>query len=181
MNHLASILVSTAFLASCSTIGGGTATTTDRLEPYECGTVTRLHTFGGIFLASQPKKADLAHAKDGGVKTVINLRKDEEMPFDEREVVTSLGMTYVHLPFSGVAELTDSVFDRGRELLNTAARPLMMHCKSANRVGAIWLAWRVVDGGITFDAALAEAKTVGVKSPAYVEKAREYIAHHAAE
>ena len=39
----------------------------------------------------------------------------------------------------------------------------------------MWLPWRVLDGGLSYDEALAEAKTVGLKSPLYEEKAREYI------
>jgi hypothetical protein len=33
----------------------------------------------------------------------------------------------------------------------------------------------VLDGGLAYEAALAEAKTVGLKLPAYEEKARDYI------
>jgi hypothetical protein len=37
-------------------------------------------------------------------------------------------------------------------------RPLLLHCASANRVGAVWLAHRVLDGGLSYDAALREAE-----------------------
>ena len=152
------------------------AITTERLEPYECGTITRLHTLEGVFLASQPKPEDFEQAKNGGVRTVINLRHDQEIKeFDEQQVVTDLGLNYIALPWNGPDELTDSVFNQARELLNTAERPILLHCGSANRVGAVWLPWRALDGGLSYDEALAEAKTVGLKSPAYEEKARDYI------
>ncbi len=64
------------------------------LEPYECGTIKRLHTHDGIFVASQPAEADLKHASEAGVKTVINLRKDGEIDWDERAIVEGLDMTY---------------------------------------------------------------------------------------
>jgi uncharacterized protein (TIGR01244 family) len=153
------------------------AITTETLEPYTCGSIQRLHTYGGVFLASQPAPEDFAQAKAGGVRTVINLRRDDEQPgFDERAHVEGLGLAYAQVPFNSEAELTDAVFDRGRELLESAERPILLHCASANRVGALWLPWRVLDGGLSVEAALAEAKTVGLKSPAYEAKALDYIA-----
>jgi uncharacterized protein (TIGR01244 family) len=153
------------------------AITTESLEPYECGSITRMHTLGGVFLASQPQPDDFAQAKKGGVRTVINLRHESEIRgFDEKQVVESEGMTYINLPWNGLDELTDDVFDRSRELLGSAERPILLHCASANRVGAVWLPYRVLDGGLSWDAALAEAKTVGLKSSAeYEAKAKAYI------
>jgi uncharacterized protein (TIGR01244 family) len=155
------------------------AITTEKLEPYECGTITRLHTLGGVFLASQPKPEDIVQAKKGGVKTVINLRHAAEIKdFDEKQVVEAEGLAYLNFPFEGPAELTDAVFDTVREHLKTAVRPILLHCSSANRVGAVWLPYRVLDGGLSYDEALSEAKTVGLKSPDYEKKAREYIEKH---
>jgi uncharacterized protein (TIGR01244 family) len=146
------------------------------LEPYQCGDVQRIHTFQGIFLASQPTPVDFEHAQKGGIKTVVNLRHHSEVKdFDEAAVVTALGLTYVNLPWNGPDELSDAVFDRGRELLNTAERPLMMHCSSANRVGPIWIAWRILDGGATWEAAYAEAVQIGMRTPAYADKAKAYV------
>jgi uncharacterized protein (TIGR01244 family) len=151
--------------------------TTATLEPHACGSVARTHTLGDVFLASQPQPADFEQAHAGGIRTVINLRHDSEITdFDERATVTGLGMGYEHLPWNGPDELTDAVFDRARALLNTAERPILLHCGSANRVGALWLAWRALDGGLDVAAAEAEAKVVGLKTPAYLAKAKDYVA-----
>ncbi len=149
----------------------------EKLEPYQCGKVQRLHTLGGVFLASQPEKEDFTHAKEGGIKFVLNLREKDEMDWDEAELVESLGMEYVNVPFKSPKTLTDEVFAETRKLLsNEKKRPLLVHCASANRVGAVWLAHRVLDGGKSYDEALKEAKTVGLKLPAYEERAKDYIA-----
>ncbi len=149
---------------------------TEKLEPYECGKAQRLHTLAGVFLASQPHPEDFKLAKDVGIKTVVNLRKKEELEWDEQAHVKKLGMEYKHIPFQSPAELTDIVFDQIRKLLkDKTQRPLLLHCSSANRVGAVWLAHRVLDGGLPYDEALAEAKQVGLKLPAYEEKAKDYI------
>jgi uncharacterized protein (TIGR01244 family) len=149
----------------------------EKLEPYQCGKVQRLHTLGGIFLASQPEKDDFTHAKEGGIKTVLNLREKDEMDWDEAALVKSLGLEYVNIPFKAPATLTDDVFEATRKLLgDKEKRPLLVHCASANRVGAVWLAHRVLDDGKSYDEALKEAKTVGLKLPAYEEKTKDYIA-----
>lgn len=153
------------------------AITTSKLEPYECGEITRLHTYNGVFLASQPAAADFEQAKKGGVKTVINLRHaSENKDFDEKAVVEGLGLTYIHIPWNGVDELTDQRLDEMRQALKTAERPILLHCASANRVGAGWLAYRVLDEGLSVDAAREEAKVVGLVSPAYEARTLEYIA-----
>lgn len=149
----------------------------EALEPYECGSVTRLHTFEGIFLASQPAAADFEQASMGGIRTVINLRHDFEMPdMNEQEVVQGLGLNYVHVPWNGPEELTDEILDALRMELGQAERPILLHCASANRVGAVWLAHRMLDGGLSADEAKAEAKVVGLKSPAYEAKVLDYVA-----
>jgi hypothetical protein len=50
-----------------------------------------------------------------------------------------------------------------------------MHCHSGNRVGAIWLAWRVLDGGLAWDKALDEAHEVGLKTPAFETRVKDYV------
>ena len=76
-------------------------------------------------------------------------------------------MTYINVAWNGPADLADGdVFNHYRELLNEVERPVLLHCASANRVGTVWLPWRVIDQGIEFDEALAEAKAVGLRNPA---------------
>lgn len=148
----------------------------DTLEPYECGSITRLHTFGGIFLASQPSPEDLEQAKKGGVLTVINQRHAAEVTeFDERAIVESMGLRYENPAFNGPDELTPAILDTTLGLLRTAPRPLLLHCSSANRTGAVWFAYRALDGGLSLDDALAEARRVGLRSAAYEKIVRAYI------
>lgn len=148
-----------------------------KLEPAKCGSVKQLHAFDDIYLAGQPSEADFAEFKKRGVKAVLNLRTKEEMDFDEAKAVKGLGLEYHHVPIAGPDALTDENFDKLRKLLNEKQqRPLLLHCASANRVGAVWLAHRVLDGGQTYEDALAEAKTVGLKSPQMEAKAKGYIA-----
>jgi len=155
----------------------GAAARSEKLEPYSCGTVERLHTWNGIFAGSQPAPQDLRHAKENGIQTVLNLRPATEDPgFDEAALTKELGLEYHNVPFASPAQLTDDVFDQARALLrDESKRPMFFHCHSGNRVGAIWLAFRVLDGGLPWQAALEEAKDVGLKTPALELCAKEYI------
>lgn len=153
-----------------------------KLEPAKCGSVKQLHALGDIYLAGQPTAADFLEFKKRGVKSVLNLRTKEEMDFDEAKTIKSLGLEYHHVPIASPETLTDENFDKLLKLLNEKDQcPLLVHCASANRVGAVWLAHRVLDGGLTYDAALAEAKTVGLKAPAMEVKAKDYIAKQRAK
>ena len=154
------------------------ANETASVEPATCGSIKQLHTVGDIYLAGQPSKEDFALLKERGVKTIINLRLPQEMNrlgFDEKTVVEELGMTYAYLPWSGADQLTDERLDAMRQLLRESERPLMLHCASSNRVGAGWLAYRVLDEGVPAEQAVAEAKTIGMRTPAYESITLKYI------
>jgi uncharacterized protein (TIGR01244 family) len=142
----------------------------------ECCQAMNVHELGGVYLAGQPSPEGLVEARERGIRTVINLRTSGELAWDEKAVVQRLGMLYHHVPFRSADDLSDAVFQRVRSLLGDSGnRPVLLHCASANRVGAVWLAHRVLDHGLSFDAALAEARTVGLRNEAYVEKAKRYV------
>ena len=60
-----------------------------------------------------------------------------------------------------------------------ANRPMFIHCTAAIRVGGFWLIRRVMRDGMTFEAALEEARKVGLTQGPHLEEfAREYIRTH---
>lgn len=153
-----------------------------KLEPAKCGSVKQLHVLDDIYLAGQPTADDFKVFKERGVKSVLNLRTKEELDFDEAKVLKSLNLEYIHVPIATPDALTDENFDKLRKVLNNREeRPLLFHCASAQRVGAVWLAHRVLDDGLTYEAALKEAQTVGLKAPALEAKAKSYIAKQQAK
>jgi uncharacterized protein (TIGR01244 family) len=142
----------------------------------ELGATANAHEIGQVIVASQPAAADLALARQQGVRRIINLRYDTEPAgFDERAEVARLGIDYVNIPWAGPDELTDAVFDEARRLLRDSPRPLLLHCGSGSRAAAVWLPWRVLDDGADWNTALAEAHELGLASPAFEEKARAYV------
>lgn len=110
----------------------------------------------------QPDNELLAIARDAGVVAVIDLRgKDEQRGIDEPAAVEALGMRYVALP---VADESDVTYENA-ELLRSALRdidgPVMLHCLSGNRVGALF-ALQARQSGASVDEALAVGERAGL-------------------
>jgi protein tyrosine phosphatase (PTP) superfamily phosphohydrolase (DUF442 family) len=141
------------------------------------GSTRPAYQWGSIYLGGQPSEADFKIIGDLGVRTVIDLRMPGEINWNEAAVVQQDGMRYVALPFRTPEQLTPELLDQAlAELRDQSARPLLLHCASNNRCGAVWYAYRRLDGGLSPDAALAEAKTVGLRTITYLDPVRAYVA-----
>ncbi len=104
----------------------------------------------------QPTFDQLKKANELGFKTVINLRTDREQPSPAQESswVEELGMKYVHIPVAGAKGITlENAKALAVALLNPEDYPLIVHCKSGNRVGALFsLKAFYIDGKNTIEA-----------------------------
>ena len=168
------LLLSTATL--CLGQDRGVAATQEVAPPLvdsELGATRNVHRCGSLFLAGQPTADDFATLKERGVALVVTLREGDEAPW-EKSAAESAGLELVEVPFRAPDTLTDQVFDRVRNLLATD-KPTLLHCGSANRVGAVWMAHRVLDQGVELEVAVAEAKQVGLRNPGYEQRALHYI------
>lgn len=116
--------------------------------------------------------------KQDGFKSVINLRQASERGAnieESRARAEALGLKYIHIPFNG-ASPQDSTFDEFlTAIADTSNHPAFVHCGSANRVGAVWLAKRVLQDGWDTDRALQEARHIGLSSAALEKYALGYI------
>ena len=146
-----------------------------KLKPGSLGKIARVHTYDGYYLASQPSPHDFKEAAKRGVATVINLRYPRETDFDEHNIVTDLGMAYKQVSFDSPEDLTVRKLNEIRELLNDSKQPILLHCSSANRVGAAWLAYRVAETGESFQSALLEAKNIGLRTEGFIDVVRQYV------
>lgn len=159
--------------------GRAVALANQTVEPDICGKVQKLTRVGDVYLASQPSPADYRELKERGVQTVINLRNSAEEPgIDAASISKDLGLSYVNPAFSSPEQLGDRQFDETRAALNKAQGPVLLHCGTANRVGAMWLVWRVLDGGKDYQTALMEAKQIGLRSEKFEAKSADYIVRH---
>ena len=116
----------------------------------------------GISTAGQPDEAALKVFAERGYAAVIDLRTAQEnRGLDEQAVVAGLGMDYRLLPIADPSEIN---FDNARrldELLQQYDAPVLIHCGSANRVGAL-LALRASLNGADDESALQAGKDGGL-------------------
>ncbi len=97
--------------------------------------------FASTLTGGQPTFDQLKKASETGFKAVINLRTDGELPDPEQEStwVEGFGMKYFHIPVAGAEGLTLENTKLFVEALSkTENYPLIVHCKSGNRVGALF-------------------------------------------
>lgn len=129
-----------------------------------------------IAVSGQPTEDNLKQASDAGYKTIINLRPKEEWPFDEESLVKDLGMDYVLIPIANPDALTIEKAKELNDILsNKAAYPLLIHCGSSNRVGALYALQEYLKTKVTEDQAVELGKKAGMTSPALEERIRILI------
>lgn len=121
---------------------------------------------GRITFSEQPTEDELRAFAAAGGRVVINNRTEREMDrlsFDERALVESLGMTYVHTPSSS------AIFDgtQSSELavtLNATTGPILMHCGSGSRSATIYGMYLIKDQGMNKNDAIDAARELGMSS-----------------
>lgn len=119
----------------------------------------------GVFSSGRFAAADVPKLAASGVRHVIDLMREAETPdFDERAALARAGIRYDSLPVAGADDLTLARVQAFDRLVAGADRPLLVHCSSANRVGAMaalragWLQ------GADVEAALAVGRAWGLKA-----------------
>lgn len=117
----------------------------------------------GLTAAGQPDAASLKVFAESGYAAVIDLRTaGESRGLDEPAVVESLGMDYVSLPIGS----DDIGFESAQsldKLISSYEGPVLVHCGSSNRVGAL-LALRASLAGADDEEALEVGKAGGLTS-----------------
>jgi uncharacterized protein (TIGR01244 family) len=128
----------------------------------------------------QPRLEHFATLKADGVKAVLNLRTPGEHRADEeQQAVEKAGLKYFNIPVVYTSP-TDAQVDEFLKITDDPAnRPMFIHCTAAIRVGAFWMIRRAMRDGLSPDAALEDARKVGLANAPHLEAfARNYIATH---
>jgi uncharacterized protein (TIGR01244 family) len=92
----------------------------------------------GVATAGQPSAEALGKLKKMGFRTVVNLRTEQEGASQERSLVEAQGMRYVSVPVTPASFSLADVEAVEKVLASASARPVLVHCASSNRVGAVW-------------------------------------------
>jgi uncharacterized protein (TIGR01244 family) len=133
----------------------------------------RAEVLPGVVTAGQPDEAALRDLAKDGFVAVIDLRgADEDRGLDdERKAVEALGMNYISLPVVGADAINYENAAALDELLGRMPGPVLVHCSSGNRAGAL-LALRQRLNGVSAEEAFAIGVAAGMSSPAMREAAK---------
>ena len=159
MNYrLLIVLLLFGFTAQADEAGPGVHVDLDQVV--EAG---KVEPVDGITSAGQPDEAALKVFAESGYSVVIDMRGPNEDRGVENfeEVVEATGMTYVAFPVSSQDEISFDTAKSLDALLQDAEGPVLIHCGSGNRVGAV-LALRESLAGADDETALQYGRDAGM-------------------
>jgi uncharacterized protein (TIGR01244 family) len=137
---------------------------------------TRVDATVGCAGATEPRAmAELARR---GYRAIVNLRQSSEpgAAIDEsRAAAEAAGLRFVHLPFDGGKPDPKVVEAFILAVTTEANQPVFVNCGSANRVGAVWLAKRLLVDEWEQAKAIEEAKAIGLTSATLEAFILEYV------
>ena len=98
----------------------------------------RAEPLENVTTSGQPDTESLKALAESGYTAVIDLRgAQEDRGISEQSTVEDLGMTYLSLPVSGASDVTFENAEALNRLLSEIEGPILLHCGSSNRVGAL--------------------------------------------
>jgi uncharacterized protein (TIGR01244 family) len=116
-----------------------------------------------LMIGGTPTGPELAAFADAGFLTVIDLRAPQEDGVAwEKDYVPTLGMEYVSLPIAGKAGVTEDAARALRIALIEAEAPVLLHCASGNRVGALFAIAMAKMDGVDPEMAIEAGKLAGM-------------------
>jgi len=97
-----------------------------------------------------------------GFKTIIDLRTKAEGTATEEKYVQEKGsIKYINVPYNG-SSITDEQLDLFTKHIDESEYPLIIHCGSGNRVGAMWSSYRIKKG-VPSNIAIEEGFAAGMR------------------
>ena len=131
-----------------------------------------LRPIDGITSSGQPDASTFEIVARSGYVAVIDMRgPGENRGLDEKAVVEKLGLEYIKFPLVGREAISFANAKQLDVLLNDIDGPVLLHCGSGNRVGAI-LALRHSLQGADDEDAMQYGKSAGLTSLEPVVKDR---------
>lgn len=116
----------------------------------------------GDVSAGQPSREQLGRLAQEGYVAVIDLRGEgESRGYDEPAAATESGLEYTPLPIASADDINVENARRLGELLDSYDGPVVVHCGSGNRVGAL-VALLEADRGASAEDALEAGRAAGL-------------------
>jgi protein tyrosine/serine phosphatase len=118
-----------------------------------------------LYRGAQPRLNGLEILSKLGIKTIINLRDDDERALIEEGKARTAGFHYFNVPVAKFGRPDDAEIEKVLAIIDAPEKqPVFVHCKyGADRTGVVVGAYRILRDGWTSERAKAEAKRFGMK------------------
>ena len=134
------------------------------------------HPEPGVLFGGQPTEDQLKAMAADGLSFVLDLRAEgENRGFDEPAALQSLDVPYLNLPVDAERLEQPETFERFIEAMDKVDGPVLVHCASGNRVGALYYAYLVAGKGVDREEARTRAKDNGLRSAALEKAVDRYL------
>jgi tyrosine-protein phosphatase SIW14 len=130
----------------------------------------------GLYRGAQPLAGGMERLAALGVRTVVNLRRDDERARAEGREAEAAGLRYFNIPLDPYRRPGDAVIDRVLSVIDDpAAQPVFVHCqRGSDRTGTVVALYRIRRQHWNASDALREAESHGMRWLAFEMK--DYIA-----
>ncbi len=131
-----------------------------------------------VYRGGQPKAGGLEKLKAMGIRTILNLRGEDDHSRAEGDAAQRLGLRYYSISLPGFSNPKDEEVDRVLDIINAHEnQPVFVHCHHGkDRTGTIIASYRISHDGWNAEQAKAEAKRYGLS---WVQLGmRNYIDHY---
>ena len=117
-----------------------------------------------LYRGGQPKSGGIQKLAQLGIKTVVNLRDDDERARAEEAEAVAAGLRYFNVPLDNFGRPSDAKVERVLAIIETPEnQPVFVHCKrGADRTGTIVAVYRIAHDGWTSERAISEADRHGM-------------------
>jgi len=119
-----------------------------------------------LYRGAQPTVAGLAALRSLGVDTIVSFTLEGDGARAEAATARSLGLRYVHMPWSASSVPSERYVADFLELVSpTQSRVVFVHCKAgADRTGLMIAAYRILSDRWTYERAMDEMSAFGYEA-----------------
>ena len=118
-----------------------------------------------LFRGGQPKPGGFELLSRLGIKTVVNLRDDDDREAQEELDVKQAGLQYFNIPLRRLGRPKHKQIEQVLSIINNPKnQPVFVHCAhGSDRTGVVIAVYRISQNGWTGEQAKTEAKRYGLK------------------
>ena len=117
-----------------------------------------------LYRGAQPKAGGLQRLKAIGIKTIVNLRGEDDRTRAEGDAARALGLRYYSVPLPGFSAPKDKEVQQVLDIINAPEnQPVFVHCRHGeDRTGTIIACYRITHDGWTATRAKKKAESCGM-------------------